>query len=280
MDKGRFMLTFAVAAAVILGGYFFANHIQSKKDAAVVDEQKTDNKLGLENPLQVADSDKVDVSQGANTPYVPTNANGNVTRMVAQSLFSKMQQMDQGGKNPFGQLDTSDPQTRSMIEDTIQNVPDTIFATAISASEIKITADNSRDAKMRYMQGVSQITKQYFYTSDANQFTVKSSQELINNLQKDCFESDGSTKNAALSKEYKGVFEAYKGLTVPSSWVAMHKVILGYFKELGDIYGAFTQCKEDPIRAYVGIDRLPDVYAETSTIQKMLNEKAVELGLH
>lgn len=279
MDKGKFMLTFVVAVAVIMGGYFFANSGRGIDNAT--GGQKSENKLGLTSPLQTSGSDKADAFQGSGTAaYVPTNAKGNITRMVAQSMFSKMQQMDRGGTNPFGTLDTSDPNTRAMIEETIQSVPGTIFVTAIDTSEIRTTADNSRSSKMRYVEGVSRITKAYFYTAAAKRFeTLRSSQELFNNLQQDCFGGSASAKNAELNKVYGDIFTAYKGLVVPSSWVAMHKMILGYFKELRDIYGAFGQCKEDPIRAYVGIDRLPEVYAKSPAIQKMLNEKAIELGL-
>lgn len=277
MDKGKFMLTFAVAVAVIMGGYFFANNTRGVK--SVPGGQETGNKLGLSNPLQTGTPDAKDAFRDSGATYVPTNPKGNITRMVAQSMFSKMRQMDNGGTNPFGQLDTGDPKTRAMIEETIQSVPSTIFTAAIDTRELKITADNSRSAKMRYMDGVSRITKAFFFSSGTSQLAIRSSQELTDNLQKDCFEGGASAKNAELSKAYGDIYGAYKGLVVPSSWVAMHKLILGYFKELGDIYGAFSQCKEDPIRAYVGIDRLSEVYAKSPAIQKMLNEKATELGL-
>ncbi|OGM94094.1 hypothetical protein A2524_04200 [Candidatus Wolfebacteria bacterium RIFOXYD12_FULL_48_21] len=278
MDKVKFVLTFLVASGIITGGYFFANNAPGISDA--VDIKKIGNKLGLSDPLQSGGPDGGRLLQSVGSAYAPTDAQGNITRMVAQSMFLKMRQMDQGGENPFDGLDTSNPETRAMIEETIRSVPNTIFVTAIDSNDLKITADNSKSAKVRYMDGVSRITGKYFYNADADRLAVRSSQELIDNFQKDCFGSGASAKNAELSKVYGEVFESYKSMVVPSSWVAMHKMILGYFKELGDIYGAFGTCKEDPIRAYVGIDRLPNVYAKKIDIQKMLNEKAAELGLH
>ena len=276
MDKAKFVLTFLVATGIIMGGYFFANHVPGIKEA--IDQKSDENKLGLNNPLTI-DRLRQEGAKGNGLGYVPTDAQGNITRMIAQSMFLNMQKLDQSGTNPFGGLDASDPEVRAVLEETIRSVPGEIFTTAIDTSELKMTSDNSRSSKTRYVEGVSRIVETYFYTPGASQLAIQSSQELIDNLHKDCFESGASAKNAELSKVYKNVLEAYKGLTVPSSWIALHKMILGHYKALGDIYGAFSQCKEDPIRAYVGIDRLPEIYAQAPTIQKMLNEKARELGL-
>lgn len=241
--------------------------------------QATKNKLGLNDPLRANEAGDDTFFQGSGSAYVPTDAQGNVTRMVAQSMFLKMRQMDQNGSNPFGELDTSDPETRAMIEDTIHSVPSTIFSTAIDTKDLKIASDNSQTAKVRYLEGIRQATEKYFSGSDIDRFTVDTAQELIDNVEKDCFGEGTSEKNAEISKAYEEVYGTYENMTVPSSYIALHKLILGYFRELSDIYGAFGQCKEDPIRAYVGIDRLTVVYAKAPTIQNMLNEKATELGL-
>lgn len=277
MDKVKFALTFLVAAGIITGGYFFANNNSAIKEA--IEKQTTGNKLGLDNPLQKGEVNG-SASQGMNKAYVPTDAKGNITMMIAQSTFMKMRQLDQTGTNPFGSLDTSDPKTRAIIENTVSNVPEAIFQTAISTSELKTTSDNSRTAKVSYLEGIGVITKKYFYTgSSADRFKIGSMQELTNSIETDCFGGGSLTRSAELSKAYGEVFEEYKLLTVPTSWISMHKQILMHFKELSDIYGAFENCKVDPVRAYVGIDKLPEVYARTSDIQKLLNEKAIELGL-
>lgn len=276
MDKAKFVLTFLAATGIILGGYFFANKVPAIKEA--MNGSAIGDKLGLDNPLR-AGSAGGELFRDDGAAYVPVSAQGNITRMVAQSMFLKMRQMDQSGTNPFGGLDASDPEARAVIEETIRSVPSTIFKVAIDTSELKTTADNSRSVKLRYVESVSQITKTYFWEPGADRFALSSAQALVDNVQADCFGDAPSAKNAELSKAYGEIFESYKGILVPSSWVAMHKLILGYFKELSEIYGAFTTCKEDPIRAYVGIDRLPEVYAKAPTIQKMLNEKSVELGL-
>lgn len=277
MDKAKFVLTFLAASGIIMGGYFFANNIRNGDDA--LDGKKIKDTLGLTDPLRKGEADGDGFFQENGSAYTLTDAQGNITRMVAQSMFLKMRQMDQSGENPFGELDTSDPDTRAMIEDTIRDIPDTIFKTAIDTSELKITTDNSRSAKVRYIEGIGRITKKYFSGADIGRFTIGSTQELIDNVEKDCFGEGPSTKNAEISKAYEEVFREYKNMTVPSSYIALHKLMLGYFRELSDIYGAFGMCKEDPIRAYVGIDRLPDVYAKAPDIQNMLNEKASELGL-
>lgn len=276
MDKAKFVLTFLAATGIILGGYFFANKVPVIKNA--VNGSAIGNKLGLNDALR-AGSESGELFRGGGAAYVPTDAQGNITRMIAQSMFLKMRQMDQGGTNPFGGLDASDPETRAMLEDTIRNVPSTIFITAIDTKDIKTTTDNSRNAKLAYMEGVDRFTRKYFAGSGVDRFKVASTQELLNGIEQDCFGEGSSAKNLGISKAYGEIFAEYKALTVPSTWVAMHKLILGYFGELSDIYGSFGMCKEDPIRAYVGIDRLPEVYAKAPTIQKMLNEKAVELGL-
>jgi len=277
MDKAKFVLTFLAASGIIMGGYFFANNMQESGDA--LSGQTAKNKLGLNDPLRANESSGGTFFQGSGSAYIPTNAQGNVTRMVAQSMFLKMRQMDQGGANPFGELDTRDPETRAMIEDTMRSVPSTIFATAIDSSELKITSDNSRTAKVRYIEGIRQATNKYFSGQAIDRFTIGSAQELIDSVEQDCFGNGNSKKNAEISKAYEEVYGTYKNMSVPSSYTALHKLILGHFRELSDIYEAFGQCKEDPIRAYVGIDRLPAVYAKAPDIQNMLNEKANELGL-
>lgn len=278
MDKAKFVLTFAVAVAIIMGGYFLAN--KNQDDGVVAEKQTTGNKLGMDDPLQTNDAGTGDdPAKGTGGTYTPTDTKGNVTKMIAQSMFLKMKQLDESGTNPFGELNSKDPKTRALVEESINNVPETIFETTINTKDIKVTQDNSRSAKMRYIEGIDRITKARFAGAAGEKFKLASAQELTDNLDKDCFGDGSSDKNGVMSKAYEELFNDYKGLTVPSSWIAIHKAILGHFKELSDIYGAFGTCKEDPIRAYVGIDRLPEVYARTGDIQKMLNAKATELGL-
>lgn len=274
MNRVKFVLTFLVVVGTMLGGYFL---VQQKPDASEVIKQKAaGNKLGFDSAVQ---SNEVGLegglTQGLGLAYAPADANGNVTKLVAQSMFLKMKQLDEGGTNPFNGLDVNNPKTRAMVEESISSVPESIFETKIDSKDLKISSDNSRNAKIEYLRGIARITKERLTGQD--KFKV-AKQELIDNLNSDCF-GDGTAKNAELSNAYGVIFDDYKNLTVPSSWISVHKAILRHFKELGDLYGAFNKCKEDPIRAYVAMDRLPKVYAQTKSVQKMIDAKAAELGL-
>lgn len=275
MDKVKFMATFVVAAGIIIGGYFLS--AQNPMGEVAGQKQTTGDKLGLSNPLQTdsADTNGVAANQNYGTSYTPTDAGGNVTKMVAQSMFLKMKQLDQNGTNPFTGLDSQDPQTRALVEDSINNVPTAIFDARIEDKDINISKDNSRNAKIEYLKGIARITKDRL-TGKA-EFTVNK-QELIDNLNSDCF-GDGSTKNAELGHAYGVILNDYKNLIVPSDWLTMHKAIMGHFKELSDLYTAFSGCKDDPLKAYVGIEKLNEAYAQTKDIQNMIDAKAAELGL-
>lgn len=278
MDKVKFILTFVVATGIIAGGYFLSSGTIDSSLIAEKNENK--NKLGIDAPLLMGKKNSNDGSAWSEgDAYVPTDARGNITRMIAQSMFLKMKQLDASGTNPFGGLNVNDPKTRALVEESIGSVPETIFETRIDEKDLNIIKDNSVSAKKRYIEGIASITKDRFPKSVVDSLRLTSSRELIDNLNKDCFEDGSSVKHREASDVYGKAFDDYKNLAVPSAWISLHKAILVHFKELSDIYGAFERCKEDPIRAYVGIDRLPKVYAETKNIQKIIDTKATELGL-
>lgn len=275
MQKEKFVLTFIVAVAIIVGGYFLAG---TDPDGFIAAEKKMlGNKLGLDSALQESGLDGGSGQAGA--LYMPTDANGNITKMVAQSMFLKMRQLDAKGDSPFDGIDPQNALTAEMIGDTVENIPGSIFEVKIDTKDIKITKDNTKSAKMKYIEGIDRITQKRFLGAAGTKFKPVSSEAFLNNFNTDCFEAGTSEKNIELSAAYLEIYNDYKNLTVPYAWMDMHKMILAHFKELSDIYGAFTQCKDDPIRAYVAIDRLPEVVAETADIQKVINKKASELGI-
>ena len=138
-----------------------------------------------------------------------------------------------------------------------------LSASTIDNSQLKILLDNSKEAKTTYLENIQKITKERF--SDPKY--QRSAEQLINNINNDCFIGEQNSLNREFSNLYQNLVNDYLNLTVPSDWVDIHKKIIIYFKKANLVYRDLAECLQDPIRGYVAIWALPQLISEGQQIQ-------------
>lgn len=137
----------------------------------------------------------------------------------------------------------------------------------IGDSEINISEDNSKEAKINYLNAIGNINKRY--ASQAKTYL----EIMVDVFQK--LESDSALKAGTV---FYGMAKEYQNLTVPSDWKEFHKQAVVVFKNAGVAYEAMSAYKDDPIKGYFAMEAVESISAEGEGINKMLVQKAKEVG--
>ncbi len=194
------------------------------------------------------------------------------TKQVSTYIFNKLKNLDEQGQNPFQNLDLnnlSDSESQKLIEDAVNSIqnPMLLSVSTIDNSQLKILLNNSKEAKTTYLENIQKITKERF--SDPKY--QRTSEQLINNINNDCFIGEQNSLNREFSKLYGNLVNDYLGLAVPSDWVDIHKKMIIYFKKANLVYRDLADCFKDPIRGYVALWALPQLIREGQEIQTSLD---------
>lgn len=203
----------------------------------------------------------------------------NLTELVAKTMFGQMRSLDQSDKNPFqGQgFDPNDPQGQQLIQKAIAGIEDpaALFNASVDDKDLKISQDNSKEAKIQYLKAVEEIAK----NRRLNDFEYqRTSDQIIKDVNNDCLGS-GSSLNKELAGIYRSVVDDYIRLNVPFDWSDFHKSAIVYFKETNLVYQSLANCSNDPIKGYLAAQALPQLLEDGLKVRNLLNEKYNEAGL-
>lgn len=273
-----------ILAAGVAGSYVIVKNSLPKMEMAEKKENigKSIDSI-VKNPIQwiknAISSDYADNNVlGLNAIKEPADKNlnsPNFTEFIASSFFNQMKILDQKGENPFENFNPDDPEGRKFIESAIANIqnPSQIFDVLINNDDLKISEDNSKEAVTKYLKEIEQINNSRFdgiKNLDANQ--------MIRDLQNDCFANNPSSSNRKLALFYKNLADDYLNLTTPRDLLAFHTASVNHFKKSNLIYSILANCFNDPVKSGLVIDELPKLLEKTQEIQDMLNAKWREIN--
>src|SRR3989344_2840684 len=90
-----------------------------------------------------------------------SNSINNYTESIAKSMFNKMKTMDQAGDNPFENINNNDLESQKLIQEIFVDLEN--FSSGLNSvknigiKDIKISKDNSLEAKAKYLENVGKI---------------------------------------------------------------------------------------------------------------------------
>jgi len=201
----------------------------------------------------------------------------NFTDLVAQSMFGKVKEIGQAGGDPFSGdiFDPNSAANKNLLVQTISQLQgeNTIFGQTVKDSDLKISPNNSKEAKVEYLKGIEKISNNH--SGDTKYSSIEQAKQAINN---DCFVG-GSSSNKEIADNYKNTLNEYLGLTVPSTWLDFHKKIVSYFKNANMVFSYLSNCSSDPIGASLAAEFFPQLVEESESIQNLLAAKYKEAGL-
>ena len=199
----------------------------------------------------------------------------NLTELVAGSLFGRIQQLDQSGENPFQSqgFDPNDPQNQQFIREAVAGIndPAAFFGSSVEDKDLKISNDNSKEAKLEYFRGIISIHDKWF----SNPEFERSVDDLIKDINGDCLGSVSDTdKDLAIA--YPQITDGLLSLSVPSDLLDYHREMLSASKTNSLIYQALVNCSSDPIKGYMAVQVLPNQFTQALKVMELLAKKIQE----
>ncbi|MBI5306032.1 hypothetical protein HZB04_00340 [Candidatus Wolfebacteria bacterium] len=138
------------------------------------------------------------------------------------------------------------------------------FIDSLQNNEIKISQDNSKEAKSRYLELLSEAAKKNYgdFKKDPLEIMISAVQDL-NPL---------PAKEAA--NIYKNTAKDFLIIEVPSDWKRFHKNLIIYFKNGEIIYSAIAEYYKDPMKGYAAIEKTQEILIQKGAeINKVWQEK-------
>jgi hypothetical protein len=261
MEKNKMMAIFSVIAVGLFGVYTIVNrNIGDLKQAS-----KGGGIQSLEGAATINTSDEeFDLYKMANGVVISADMPGdatNMTKRAASMAFDQMKKLDQQGKNPFDPANASDPAVQKSIEASMSGAA-LLDEVIVTTRDIKVSTDNSRAAKMRYVKKAQEITARHPVTQEHKDAIIG----MQDNVKKACSDGDSGV-NRDIAKYYEDMANDYAGITVPSQWAGIHMEGIRHFKQGKIIFDAISNCVTDPLKGYSAIQILPQFGLDAQSIK-------------
>lgn len=277
----KLLATILILAAAAAGSFFILKNPVPLPEPPAPDLKKPsdlfsqDSGQWFEKISDKLDSEVKKLSEGKEGA---ADNSSNATKQAAKVLFEEMKEKDQAGENPFGisSANPDNPENKKIIEEILKTFEnsDSSFEPAVSYQDIKISSNNSKEAKAKYLSAVFGISQRYL--SDPK--FQRTPEELMGDINSDCFGPGGSI-NKELAQAYKNAGAEYLNLEAPSDWALLHKTMVVYFKKAELIYGGIANCLSDPITGFTAVKKLPELASAAQSIQEELDKNAKAAGL-
>jgi len=215
----------------------------------------------ISNPIEsfgLNESSKVSEVKSSNdeTPL-------NLTEFVAKSVSNQMQTLDQKGVE---NINPNDPQNQEAIEKAMAELQNfSLFDELISDSDLKISQDNSLEAKKRYLTETAQII-------------IKNSNEAYNNPQK-ALEKMANTLDISGVKQaaeaYSEILNGFLNTEVPSDYLNLHKRYIILLKKAKEVYQGLVDYSNDPVRAALSMQLVQKIAEAELKIKQEYYQKSL-----
>lgn len=214
-----------------------------------------------------------ELKNSATSTSVPVDNSSNLTKFVASSLFERMKNLDQKSQNPFeGQdFDPNDPQSQQLIQETLVSIQDstTFFNPSVEDKDLKISQDNSIEAKSKYFSETAQIILKNFNESSIN--FQKALESFTNNLD--------VSGIGQIADAYSKILDGFLNTQVPSDYLDLHKRYIILLKKAKETYLGLADYNSDPIKASLSMQLVPKIAEAELEIKQEYYQKSLNLGL-
>ncbi len=218
------------------------------------------------NPIQWIEKAKEQISsikdsvQGELSGDSNSSEQINLTSLVARQMFGGMQEMV-GSEDASSAFNPDDPKNREAIQNAISGVQDPLsyYDLSIDEKAINISQGDPEQSKMNYLEGVSVIIAQ----SDK----IDVYRKPTDAVDKAILLGDSSGLKQ-LAETYQNLFNGFMGLSVPADQLELHKKYLKFLKKAGIIYSGIGDFQNDPVKASLFFQMVPNVINEEIEIRK------------
>lgn len=273
------IMVFSVISAGIFGAYLIAGGSFGNSGFGINFKKNEAAEIGIaQNQFNLMSNSVGDNNFGLYEQYQPKSIvrPGNFTDLVAASAFKGIKNFDVSDDEAAKNFNVNSVENQKIINETLENVD--VFKSKIQPADFsfKTSPDNSKTARTTYLRNLLSIFEQ---TIKDKSLLISSAQQVIDDINDDCFIKSGNSLSVKRAEVFKSVFDQYLVLKVPSQWFDFHKKLLGYYQNAYVIFEAISNCSEDPIGGYVMAERLPLLIKDSVVIKEMLSKKYSEVGI-
>lgn len=195
----------------------------------------------------------------------------NLTALVASQMFGGMQGIIQNGDDSTA-FDSNDPKNKEAIQNAINGIQDPLsyYDLSINEKAINIFQGDSEQGKMNYLEGVSVI----FVQSDK----IAVYKKPTDAVDKAILLGDSSGLNKLVGT-YQDLFNGFMNLSVPPTQLELHKKYLRFFKKAEVVYSGISDFQNDPVKASLFFQMVPDVISEEIEIRKEYYKLATGISI-
>lgn len=199
----------------------------------------------------------------------------NVTKNVAKAAFYQMKALDQQGKSPFDESNTNTPEVQAAIESSLDGSVDSFFGNLmISDRDIKISANNTRAAKVAYLKSIEGILARHPMSGEYKNIPGG----LQGIIEESCGNGDSGI-NKGIADIYAATEKEFIATRVPSAWVNFHKEVIEHYKKGNMIFMAISDCLNDPLKGIAAAQKISIFGMDGATLQNLLKKMYTEVGL-
>jgi len=195
--------------------------------------------------------------------------NNNLTKSLGQNLFKEIQNnnlVNQEKKTLSSDVSAaSENLATKVINDSLSDFK---LVSTIYDSDIKISADISKEAKSQYLKTIGEINQKNFGNFNKNYIEV-----IV-----DTYQKIDSSSAKRLADIFKNIAADFSKVSVPADWVDVHKTLIIYAKNAEIIYRAMANYPVDPIKGYLALETVDSLVSGAEGIRNMLIEKLKEIG--
>ena len=209
------------------------------------------------------ESDETKISLPQNIDF----ENINLTEFVAKSSFTQMKNLDQSGQDPF-EIDPNDPANKEFIEKAVAGIgdPSSFFNPTVDDKDLKISQDNSKEAKTRYFDAIGKVMLENINSDYRNPMIVM--QNFANN-----YDVSGIKRIIdAYSKMLNGVIST----EVPSDYLEIHKRYIVFLKRAKMVYSVIANYDKDPVKATLSAKLIIGIAEADLAIKEEYAEKVLQ----
>ena len=266
-----------ILTAGLAGGYLIIKDSKTAGSGSYITLESSGEAVekSQKSPIQWMEKAKEFISNpieslGLNNKVDENNSNNvasfNLTEFVAKSVSNQMRTLDQKGVE---NIDPNDPQNQEAIKKAMAELQNfSLFDESISDKDLKVSQDNSLEAKKRYLSETAQIILKNFNEQNTN--FQKALEDFANN-----FNVSGIKQ---ISDAYSKIFDGFLNTEVPSNYLDLHKRYVVLLKKAKETYQGLVDFNNDPVRAGLSMQLVPKIAEVELKIKQEYYQKALNFG--
>jgi hypothetical protein len=154
----------------------------------------------------------------------------------------------------FDPAQVTDKQYADILQSISNEAALSLFVPPLADSDIKITEDNSPGTIKKYLNSITVIIEEGFFSS-------------VGIITTDI--SNATNPNSEYPSHYQKIYESLKIIETPSSWKEIHKATLLDFLQLATYFKAMQNLDKDPVKASFALSQIQESFMQ---LPNLLNQ--------